>query len=366
MTNESAPEQIQIKETPISYPFPEQRWGRILYGLFVTIMPILSFWATELIRPEWQDGKLSSHLILLLSPKASLYFFPLLAYSILSYWFLLYAPDRFSRSFVIQLGIYTGVVLAFQYCIIVLVYSLDSYIQIFFAVWLSSLIVPWIYRRVVAAWTASRVNSFLLVFAVVVVLVGSLLTRGSLLFLILIFLTAAAPFWSFLIAWRISIWLLRNHEAPLTLLSGSAVIGWGTVYILAWRYDIFKMFELYAALPKAQPNCYIATAAAQGHPSFVGSYTVLHADGKSMQVNGQLQRLKGAELALMAVHPRAHTLLRKIYDVVGKALARRMKNPFVADVAYLSLKPVEWSAIFILKKIVPEIESVSRRLYINQ
>jgi hypothetical protein len=84
-----------------------------------------------------------------------------------------------------------------------------------------------------------------------------------------------------------------------------------------------------------------------------------------MQVNGQLQRLKCAELALMAVSPRVHEVLRRMYDVVGKALARRIKNPFLADVAFLLLKPAEWFAIFILKNIVPEIEAVSRRIYVE-
>jgi hypothetical protein len=124
------------------------------------------------------------------------------------------------------------------------------------------------------------------------------------------------------------------------------------------------MFELYAALPpQPPPDCYIATAAAQGHPRVVGSRLVRWADGKSMQVNGQLQVLKFAELALLAVKPHWHTALRKMYDVVGKSLARRIRNPFLADIAYLLLKPSEWLARWLLKMIVPEVDALTEKIY---
>ncbi|MFT3891411.1 MAG: hypothetical protein QM730_07230 [Anaerolineales bacterium] len=151
----------------------------------------------------------------------------------------------------------------------------------------------------------------------------------------------------------------------MTPIHGMGLTVWFATYAIGWRYDILKMFELYAALPKQPPDCYIATAAAQGHPRIVGSHSVQRVDGLSMPVNGQLQRLKCAELALMAISPWLHKVLRRIYDVVGKSLARRMTNPFIADVAYLLLKPVEWFAMFILKKIVPEIETVSKRVYVD-
>lgn len=85
-----------------------------------------------------------------------------------------------------------------------------------------------------------------------------------------------------------------------------------------------------------------------------------------MQVNEQLQRLKCAELALMAVQPSLHRWIRKIYDVAGRRLARRIQNPFLADAAYLLLKPWEWSAGLVLKIIVPEIDSLAKKMYIDR
>jgi hypothetical protein len=245
------------------------------------------------------------------------------------------------------------------------VYSFDSLIFILLSIWLISLFFPRLYRWAAAKWTVVNVNRSLIGLTLVVILLSTIFMRGGVLFFPLIFLTMAAPFWSFLLALQTSIWLMKNHDTPFNFQNVLGVVGWGSMYVFAWRYDILKMFELYAALPKQPPNCYIATAAAQGHPRVVRSHTVQHADGKSIQVNGQLQRLKCAELALIAVSPPLHKLLRKIYDVVGKALARCMTNPFVADVAYLLLKPAEWFAIFILKKIVPEIESVSKEIYLE-
>ena len=121
-----------------------------------------------------------------------------------------------------------------------------------------------------------------------------------------------------------------------------------------------------AALPpQPPPDCYIATTAARGHPQVVGSWIVECAHGESLPVNKQLQILKCTELALMAVQPRLHKRLRRAYDVVGKALARKMGNAFFADAAYLLLKPWAWLARCILRRIVPEIDSIASKIYMS-
>jgi len=367
MSLEPIPEQIDPKESLAVVPFPIAPWGRILYGLFVTVLPIFSFWATDLLKPEWQNGNLSSYLILLLFPQASILFFPLLAYSIICYLLILLAPARFSQVFVVRAGIYTGVLLALHYSIVVLIYALystDSYIYLLIPIWIFPFVYSRLYRWAVSKWTAVKVNKALpaLVFGGLIIV--TLITRGGTLFLAMIGLTMAAPFWSFLLALRAGVWLYQNHETTLTSSRGLGLAAWIATYIAAWRYDILKMYELYAALPpQPPPDCYIATAAARGHPQFVRSHTVLRDNGKSMQVNGQLQVLKFAELALLAVNPHLHIFLRRIYDVVGKSLARRIHNPFMADAAYLFLKPFEWLARWLLKVVVPEIDVLTEKIY---
>jgi hypothetical protein len=181
---------------------------------------------------------------------------------------------------------------------------------------------------------------------------------------IIIFIVVSAPFWGFLLAGRTAVWLLKSFDSGKWSLGIKAgLAAWLAAYIAAWRYDILKMFELYSALPTSPPDCYIATAAAQGHPRFVRSREVKLANGKHLQINVQLQRLKCAELAILAVIPPLHTALRKMYDVVGKRLAKGIKYPLLADAAYLMLKPAEWMSFLTLRALVPEIDAISKTMY---
>ena len=82
-----------------------------------------------------------------------------------------------------------------------------------------------------------------------------------------------------------------------------------------------------------------------------------------MRVNRQLQRLKVVELAIMAMIPSVHALMRRIYDVVGRRLAAHIQNPLLADVAFLLLLPLEWISFFGLKLLIPEIHIVTKHLY---
>jgi hypothetical protein len=332
--------------------------------VFVTALPAFSFWAIQLLKPEWQNGELSSYITLLLFPEASVFFLPLLAYSIICYLLLLFQPIRFAQSFVVRAGVYTGVLLALQYSIVILMYALDSFAYLILLTWILPFVCLFLYRRAVARWSAPRVHKVLFILIAGVLLIGAVVTRAGVPFFVLIGLTMAAPFWSFLLAVRASIWLIKNYETKITLPRGLGLTAWAGAYVAAWRYDLLKMYELYAALPpEPPPDCYIATAAAHGHTKLVHSWSVRRADGKSLQVNVQLQRLKCAELALLAVNPRLHKLLRNLYDVIGRFLARRIQNPFLADVAYLLLKPSECLARLLLQLVLPEIDSISRTIY---
>jgi len=366
MELETTSNQADGGESSVSLPFPKTWWGRVLYGLFITFLPVLSFTAVESLKPAWQTGRLPDYVILFLFPEASLFFFPLLAYSIVCYLLLLFMPTRFAGSFVVRVGIYTGVVLALQYSILVLMYSLDSYIYVIILIWIFPFVYSIIYRWAIARWTARKVNRGLFILIPGVLLIATLITGGSAAFLVLVALTMAAPFWSLLLSLQAAIWLFKNHETTFTLPRRFGLTAWIVAYAAALRFDILKMYELYAALPPTPPaDCYIATATARGHPKFVRAWTVQRADGKSMQVNKQLQRLKCAELAVMAVNPRLHKLLRKMYDVIGKCLARAIQSPFIADAAYLILKPWEGLVGVVLKFVVPEIDSFSSKLYTN-
>ena len=361
-------------KTPDSTPFPESWWGKVVHGLFIVVMPILAFWATELFKPEWQTGEFSDYLILLLFPEASLLFFVLLVYSIACYCLLLIDLLRYSQILFIRLGIYTGVLLAVQYSILSgLFFFTDSNTPLsglyLILLWLLPVFVPKLYRFLLKKWGATAVNATLFTLVLLIFLISALLLRNPLVPFVFVLagLTVAAPFWCFLMMLRTAIWLRKKYELKLTFPGGLGIAGWIAGYIAAWRFDILKMYELYAALPpEPPPDCYIATAAARGHPQLVGSWPVQGRNGKSMHVNKQLQILKCAELALMAVNPHLHKWLRKLYDKLGMPLAHTIRNPFSADLAYLFLMPWECMAGLLLKCIVPEIGSISKNMYLKQ
>lgn len=345
---------------PASQPdFPVRGWWRVLQGLFVIVLPSFSFWAAGLLKPDWQSGDRQAYLALLLSVEASSIFLVLLAYSILSYLLLLIDPDRFARSFLIRFGIYSGAALALQYSILLFLYLFDNkLVYAIFLLWLFPLYYPRFHRWAVRRWNVRLVGWLIGILLVTALAIGFSIAR-EFLFFIVVGLVIAGPFWSLLIALQAGRWLYQTSETRHIVLRGLGVTAWAASYIIAWRYDILKMYELYAELPLVPPDCYIATAAAKGHPKFVGSKMVQLANGNSMHLNRQLQIFKCAELALLALAPRFHNVLREIYDSMGRPLARAIHHPLLADAAYLLLKPFEWLAGFTLRRLLPEIDSIS-------
>lgn len=357
----------ELSEAPDLSDFPARGWQKIFYAVFLIVIPVFSFWAAEAIKPEWQSGERDAYVALLLLPEAAVFFLILIAYSIVCYLLLLFGADRFAKFFAVRLGIYVGVALALQYTILLSVYlfkSPSSFAALL--LWFFPLYFPKIYRLGIVKKVFSFIRPWMLAvvliaYAVIVAAVGG--PAFTPLFLVFVGVIASGPFWSFLIALQASIWLLKYHESTFTLPRGLGIAAWLAVYLAAWRYDILKMHELYAQLPPFPPDCYIATAAAQGHPNFVGSTTVQLANGNSMRVNRQLQIFKSAELALLAVAPRAHKGLRKMYDFLGKPLAQMIQYPLVADAAYLSLKPFEWGAESVLRLIIGNVQLKSINIY---
>ena len=356
------------EEAFITTPVPGSALAKLCYGLFISLMPFLAFWATELFKPEWQNGEFSAYLTLFLSPSASLLFFFLLAYSILCYSLVLIDSGRYSPFYFIRLGIYTGVLLAFQYSILAGLFFFNRSSAPFFLLWILPLFLPKLYFFVVNKWNAERVNTILVTLVALIFLLSIVITRNFWFPAVftLVGLTAAAPFWCFLIMLRAAQGLFTRYDLKLAPPRGLGLAMWIAGFVASWRFDILKMYELYNALPpQPPPDCYIATAAAQGHPQIVDSWQVECTNGKRMQVNKQLQILKCAELACLAVQPRFHRIFRRVYDIIGKSLAKRLRNPFLADLAYLLLKPWGWLARFVLKMVVPEIDSIASKMYMN-
>ena len=356
----------EIVQTPsgenIVPPLLDKTWKRVLFGLFIVAAPIYNFSLIELLKPEWQDGRFTSYLYLFLLPEASWGFFPLLVYAILSYLLLLWDSEQFADSMIIRLGIYGGTLLALQYSILsfITTFSPSPVVLAVLLAYSAPLILPKLY-----SWLRPQLDRlfkrYRLAMIIIILIIIALLLWGF--FFVLAIFGIASPFWSFLVAFQASRWLLKHYETKFSFTKGLGIFAWLSAYVFALRFNILKMFEIYNTLPTEPPNCYVATAAAKGHPRFVDSREVMLANGKSMRINRQLQRLKAAEIALMAISPNLHKTIRAIYDVLGIRLSSYIQNAFLADFVFVLLIPVERLSLSVLKLFLPEIEFLSEHFY---
>lgn len=115
-----------------------------------------------------------------------------------------------------------------------------------------------------------------------------------------------------------------------------------------WIASIIWSRKIYSALPDQPPSCFIVTAAACGHKAFVGPFVEIQHHGHRQEANQQLLTLWQLEAMWSVRAPRSHRHFRRVYNIVGPIVARRITTPFVADVAYLAIKPMEMAARLIL------------------
>ena len=133
--------------------------------------------------------------------------------------------------------------------------------------------------------------------------------------------------------------LLRHQGTGRFRFSLAQLLGvtaWLAAHFGAWRASVDWMLIEYAKLPTEPSDCYVCTAAARGHGWLTRSEQCRY------PVSDQMRRLKAVELVLRHTSPRLHRTCRTIYDRTGPALAAKLVHPWLADIAYLSLKPLEW------------------------
>lgn len=150
----------------------------------------------------------------------------------------------------------------------------------------------------------------------------------------------------------------KRAAEQLTAIAVPAVITF-----TGWQAALFISLKAYKALPPHPPECYIATAAARGHRSFVGSTPHSCKNGKTFGVNEQLQVGKLFELYLKARIPAVHRTFRKLYDFIGPKIAAKISSPLRADMAWLALKPFELIAKGVLALSLPNWKEISSGIY---
>ena len=106
--------------------------------------------------------------------------------------------------------------------------------------------------------------------------------------------------------------------------------------------------KIFSSLPNQPPSCFVVTAAGQGHRSFVGPFLEATHRGRQRVANRQLITLWKLEELWQRHASVSHTVFRRIYNRVGPVIARRINSPWLADAAYLALKPIECVAALIV------------------
>ena len=93
---------------------------------------------------------------------------------------------------------------------------------------------------------------------------------------------------------------------------------------------------------------YLCTVAASGHRRVVKPLRTGVRHGHTVVVNRQLQVANAFEELLAERLPRFHRVVRRAYDTVGLPIAKKVKSPYICDILYLLMKPLEWLFLLVL------------------
>lgn len=322
--------------------------------------------------PEYQSGHWVDYLGLIPTSRVGWPFYPLLLCALAGAIAMIVSPARAAQWFGVRFALYTGIVLAWQFSIIqilcvakqsgnVLAIAAGVIIPVLavaaaiFVRWvvglLADMLTPWIGRVRLWHWLCAigalatlltAIASFVGPGAVGIVLVP---------LMAVLFVAPLLTLSSFVILARLA---RKLQDKPAEGTSGSKphrwlwLLSWLGLFSGAWKLAFDRALVEYARLPTTPPDCYIATAATKGHAFLVGSWTTHSAAGAPFLANQQLVRFKAFELLLQVACPRTHRLLRRWYDRWGAWMAGLLVSCLLADLAYLTLKPLEWLAATLL------------------
>jgi len=341
------------------------------------VLPVICFTLTldsGLLDPVWQSGQPSAYAKLALAAPATLYLFPLSIFAIVCLLLVLAWPQAADR-FPVRLGVYSGVLLSVHFSIVesIVLHEPKSFgnprwmIHTFLALIVVTIVsrfgpalLRWLCRPLRGLRNLPASVAVLLIVLVLILLV-SVMIGGDRPFrrwisapmaVFVIGSLALAPALAFAAYVSLSLQVACGRGGRFRPSEVIGALAWLAAYLATARASVVRALDAYAQLPLSAPgnDCYVASAAARGHPRFVGSFSIRSSAGTLCVVNRQLCVLKAGELALKAVLPRCHRWLRRGYDVVGPAVAARCTSSlWRADLAYLSLKPAEWFARVLLR-----------------
>lgn len=93
---------------------------------------------------------------------------------------------------------------------------------------------------------------------------------------------------------------------------------------------------------------YLCTVAAGGHKNVVKPLRLGMRHGHEVIVNRQLCIANAFEQILEEKLPKTHRRVRSFYDNYGFPIAKLIKSPYVADITYFVMKPLEWFFLIVI------------------
>jgi hypothetical protein len=367
----------RLKQDKLSWPV----WLAIGYaGIALPLVCHASTFSEPPEHPQWQSGDLHDQVGFVLSGTVGFAFYPLILYPITCLALLLWREERFANVTAVRFGVATGLPVAAWYSAILGIVALDVP-NLLSTQWIGVLLFGlfgvltpfflWAALRI-GLWSRRKLRIPWIVVGIVVAILMGLCQAFNQEFIIYSPATALlismmfAPFWCFDAYLAMTLRLLWRYpeRVQFSIRHLLVVITWLASFLGACRWAIVLSLQEYAKLPLEPPdNCYVATAAARGHTKLVRSRRIVVAGEVDVRVNRQLQVLKAGELALRALLPTAHHRLRRIYDHIGPCFAQRLNHACLADLAYLTLKPLEWCVYIALIGLLGRQRTWIDRLY---
>ena len=343
---------------------------RLKFFLTGVLFPVICLAAIAIgfgssIEAPWQSGRWDHYVIVLTTRPTIFVFWPLLVFSFfcLSRWCL--NPHKHNSTWM-QIGLVTGVIQALVFTVLLSCTSGPlGQIMALFVGPLLALFVFLIDLAIRKKLVARRFTIKYLIVLTTLVAVPLALIRaagvtptsiaqwiGGWFFIGLLFIVGSATtlgLITFFRACHASFFITKQNGRPSELIS--QILGWLTwlgAYAFTWKAALDLMLIEYSKLPKTDPNCFVSSAAANGHSKLVGSFELdpIQIGKVTGKVNKQMQRLKFLEFALATSLPNVHRVTRRFYNRFGPAVAHVCQtNIWISDLTFLFLKPLEWIAI---------------------
>ena len=93
---------------------------------------------------------------------------------------------------------------------------------------------------------------------------------------------------------------------------------------------------------------YLCTVAAGGHKKIVKPIRLGLRHDHEVIVNRQLCIANAFEQILEEKIPKVHKVIRNFYDKYGFPIAKMIKSPYIADIIYIIMKPLEWIFLMVI------------------